>query len=46
LQRWDRDFDKVKHIIPVEDPKMLTIQGELIEGFKKQIGPVPEDFSS
>jgi predicted nucleic acid-binding protein len=43
LQRWDRDFDKVKHIILVDDPKMLTIQGELIEGFRKQIGPTPED---
>ena len=46
LQRWDRDFDRVKHIVPVEDPQKLTIQAELIEGFKKQIGPIPEDFSS
>src|SRR6266568_1395788 len=46
LQRWDRDFNKVSHIIPIEDPKKLTMQAELIEGFKKQIGPIPEDFSS
>jgi predicted nucleic acid-binding protein len=46
LQRWDRDFDKVGHLINVEDPQKLTVQAELIEGFKKQIGPAPEDFSS
>jgi len=43
LQRWDRDFNRISRIIPVEDPKALTIQGELIEGFRKQIGPSPED---
>jgi len=46
LQRWDRDFNKISHLIPVEDPRILTVQAELIEGFKKQIGPSPEDLSS
>ncbi len=46
LQRWDRDFDKVKHLILVENPTRLTQQGELIEGIRKAIGPSPEDFQS
>ncbi|HWS86799.1 MAG TPA: PIN domain-containing protein [Pyrinomonadaceae bacterium] len=25
LQRWDRDFDKVRHLITVEDPKMMSV---------------------
>jgi hypothetical protein len=44
LQRWDRDFEKVKGLIKVQEPTMLTQQQELIEGFRAQIGPIPEDF--
>ena len=29
LQRWDRDFDKVQHLIKVEDPKRLSPQSGL-----------------
>jgi len=42
IQRWDRDFDKVAHLIPAEEPVRISAQHEL-EGFKA-IGPVPEDF--
>lgn len=44
LQRWDRDFDKIKHLVAVEEPQMLTKQAELIQDFKKQLGPSPEGF--
>lgn len=45
LQRWDRDFDKINKLILVEEPQLLTVQHELIEGFKRQIGPSPEETS-
>jgi len=44
LQRWDRDFDKVQHLIAVEEPQRLSQQQELIEGFRRPIGPSPGDF--
>jgi hypothetical protein len=44
LQRWDRDFDKVKHLIPVEEPKQISDQ-QVIADFKR-LGPAPEDFES
>jgi len=44
LQRWDRDYDKVKHLISIESPTMLTVQGELID-VKLRLGPAPDDFT-
>jgi len=41
LQRWDRDFDKVKHLIGVEEPKRLTPEKPLFAGL---IEPAPKDF--
>lgn len=41
LQRWDRDFDKVSHLIRVEEPKQLTPEKPLFAGL---IGPAPKDF--
>lgn len=42
LQKWDRDFEKVKHLIPVGEPQMMGMQYSipgLVTGF-----PTPEDF--
>ena len=30
LQAWDRDFQKISHLITVEEPKYMTIEGPLI----------------
>ena len=46
LQRWDRDFDKIKQLIAVEEPQFITQQGELIPGHRKAIGPVPDEDSN
>ena len=43
LQRWDRDFDKVKHLIEVKEPKYITQEGPL---FAAPVGPTPEDFEA
>lgn len=45
LQKWDRDFSKIAHLIKVEHPKYITEQLSLIEGAKKNIGPHPDDFN-
>src|SRR5205807_409526 len=29
LQRWDRDFDKVAHLLTVEEPQKLSAQDDL-----------------
>jgi hypothetical protein len=42
LQRWDRDFSKVAHLIKVEDPQMITLDRPLFDDAKKPIGPVLE----
>jgi predicted nucleic acid-binding protein len=41
LQRWDRDFDRVKHLITVEEPQQISAPS-LFDLLK--IGPTPEDF--
>ena len=41
LQRWDRDFDKVNHLIKVEEPQMITLDMPLFPEMKKTIGPEP-----
>ena len=43
LQRWDRDFSKVAGLIHVSDPQRITKQGDLIEGWREDIGPRPGD---
>lgn len=43
IQRWDKDFDKIKTLITVEEPQRLSAQNELIPGFRR-LGPHPEDF--
>jgi len=51
LQRWDRDFDRIKHLIPVESPAMMTAaqsQADMasVEGSfgPQRLGPHPDDF--
>ena len=39
LQRYDRDFEKVKHLISVEEPKQISAQASLFAA-----APKPEDF--
>jgi predicted nucleic acid-binding protein len=39
LQRYDRDYEKVKHLIPVEEPKQISAQSSLFAA-----APKPEDF--
>jgi predicted nucleic acid-binding protein len=29
LQKWDRDYDRIKHLIPVEEPTMISLQQSL-----------------
>ena len=43
LQRWDRDYDKVKSLITVEEPERMSSQSDLISDFRK-LGPHPDDF--
>jgi predicted nucleic acid-binding protein len=44
LQRWDRDYDKVKSLITVEDPVRLSAQSDLIHDYRA-LGPHPDDFA-
>ena len=46
LQRWDRDFDKLKQLIAVEEPQRITKQVELIPGHRKENGPAPAEDSN
>jgi predicted nucleic acid-binding protein len=41
LQRWDRDFSKIASLIQVSDPARITPQGDLINSWRKPIGPRP-----
>jgi len=43
LQKWDRDFSKVAHLIKVEEPFRITPQLSLIE-MAPRIAPSPDDF--
>ena len=43
LQRWDRDFSRVTHLINVEDPARLSIQGGF-DDILDRIGPHPDDI--
>ena len=51
LQRWDRDFSRVSHLIPSEDPTILTVSGAQTSlegtGFDlPRLGPHPDDFQT
>lgn len=43
LQRWDRDFGRIGHLITVEEPKLISKQGSLFDALTS-VGPTPEDF--
>ena len=43
LQRWDRDLDRVAHLVNVEDPDRISLQG-VFDGILDRIGPHPDDF--
>ena len=44
LHRWDRDFNRIAHLVAVEDPNLLNMQGTFGLGMFPRIGPAPEDF--
>lgn len=43
LQKWDRDFEKVAHLITVEEPQQISLQNSLLPAMET-IGPTPADF--
>lgn len=45
LQKWDRDFNKVAHLVNVEEPSVISQQVSF-NGMLPRIGPSPDDFSS
>lgn len=45
LQRWDRDFDAISHLVPVEYPTRISTQGAF-DDLVARIGPHPDDFSN
>ena len=45
LQRWDRDFDRIAHLVNVEDPVRVSIQATF-DDILARIGPHPDDFTS
>ena len=40
LQRWDRDFSKIDHLIRVTYPAKISKQEDLLS-WKKAVGPTP-----
>ena len=44
LQKWDRDFSRVAHLVTVEEPSRISLQGTFDE-ILARIGPHPDDFS-
>jgi len=45
LQAWDRDFNSISHLIPVEQPQFLSKQLKLEGTESARIAPLPEEFS-
>jgi predicted nucleic acid-binding protein len=45
LQKWDKDFEKVKSLITIEEPVRITPQRTLFEK-SIPIGPEPSDFKN
>lgn len=43
IQRWDKDFSKVKSLIAEEEPFRLSLQDDLIHDHRA-LGPHPDDF--
>ena len=44
LQKWDRDFDKIAHLITVEEPSRISTQS-YFDNILPRIGPNPDDFN-
>lgn len=44
IQRWDKDYSKVSHLIPSEEPQMISKQGSFEIG--NRFGPSPGDFQN
>jgi len=47
LQKWDRDFSKVQHLITVEDPALISQQSAQADMYEPpRLGPHPQDFDN
>jgi predicted nucleic acid-binding protein len=44
LQKWDRDFDRVSHLISVEEPKMISVQLPIFALLDTLNASKPEDL--
>ena len=44
LQKWDRDFSRVEHLINVEEPSRISLQG-VFDAIVTRIGPHPDEFT-
>ena len=44
LQRWDRDFNRVSHLVNVEDPSRISLQAAF-DDILDRIGPHPDDLN-
>lgn len=43
LQKWDRDFNKVAHLVNIEEPSMISQQAPFNDMLPR-VGPHPDDF--
>jgi predicted nucleic acid-binding protein len=46
LQEWDRDFSSISHLVPVEQPQLLSKQLRLDGTERTRIAPSPDDFET
>ncbi len=46
LQAWDRDFSSISHLIPVEQPQLISKQLKLEGTERSRIAPSPDDFET
>lgn len=44
IQRWDKDYSKVSHLIASEEPQRISPQGELMH--HNNYGPSPQDLDT
>jgi predicted nucleic acid-binding protein len=44
IHAWDRDYSRVSHLIPVEQPQYISRQQNLQGMEPSRLSPIPEDF--
>jgi hypothetical protein len=45
IQRWDRDYEKVRKLVPSEEPVRMSSQADLLHDYRA-LGPHPDDFET